>query len=178
MYNDSLYHYGVKGMKGGVRKYQSASKNLDEKKAAYKQANKEYKKSFNKAYNRAIAGWSPVKKHRQNNDARWEDAAAKADKANKAKADYKAAKKEFNKNTTVGQKVGRALSSNGAKATGKALGKIGKVYLTDQIVTGGAGARAAKSALTFIGRASITAVVMARGGSDIKWYDKQGRRVG
>lgn len=87
-----LYHYGVKGMKWGVRKAQPQSY-LDRKKSAYKTAKKEYNKSFNKAYNRAAAAYSPFKKHRQANDARWEDAANKAESLNKAKSDYKSAKK-------------------------------------------------------------------------------------
>lgn len=109
--NGELYHHGVKGMKWGVRKKQytalddgrgkntAASRARDaesvyrDKKTQYKQAKKAYNKSFNKAYNRSFAAWSPIKKHREANDARWEDAINKADTANKAREEYRAAKK-------------------------------------------------------------------------------------
>lgn len=85
-----LYHHGVKGMKWGVRKKRDS--NVQTARTAYKTAKKEYNKSFNRAYNRAAAAYSPFKKHRQANDARWEDAANKADALNKAKTAYKKAK--------------------------------------------------------------------------------------
>lgn len=92
--NDTyLLHYGVKGMRWGHRKAQPMSE-LDRKRADYKTAKKEYNKSFNKAYNRAAAAYSPIKKHREANDARWDDAANKAEALRKAKADYKTAKKQ------------------------------------------------------------------------------------
>ena len=87
--DDELYHYGVKGMKWGVKR------NLDQKKAAYKKAKKEYSKAFDKAYDRSIAAYSPFKKHRQANDDRWNEAANKAEKLKKAKAEYKTAKSAF-----------------------------------------------------------------------------------
>lgn len=94
--NNYLQHYGVKGMKWGVRRAKNPV--LSEKKAAYKQAKKDYNKAYNKAYNRAVAAYSPIKKHRQANDARWEDAANKAEKLNTAKTEYKQAKKEYKSN--------------------------------------------------------------------------------
>lgn len=102
--NGVIFHHGIKGMKWGVRRFQDKDGDLtpagkkryandvSEKKAAYKQAKKDYNKSFNKAYNRSIAAYSPIKKHRKANDERWEDAADKAERLNKAKADYKNAK--------------------------------------------------------------------------------------
>lgn len=95
-----LYHYGVKGMKWGVRKARPQT-DLDRKRAAYKTAKKDYNKSFSKAYNRAAAGYSPFKKHRQANDARWEDAANKAESLNKAKSEYKKAKLDAPSRRTV-----------------------------------------------------------------------------
>ena len=85
-----LYHHGVKGMKWGVRK--KTDSNVSSARSAYKTAKKEYNKSFNRAYNRAAAAYSPIKKHRQANDARWQDAANKAEALNKAKTTYKKAK--------------------------------------------------------------------------------------
>ena len=94
-----LYHYGVKGMRWGHRRAQrelptsDVRRRFDSAKAEYKQANKAYSKSFDKAYNRNIGSFSPIKKHRDASTKRWEDAVDKAKVANKAKANYKAAKK-------------------------------------------------------------------------------------
>lgn len=48
----------------------------------------------------------------------------------------------------------------------------------DDALVGGAGKRVARKAVVKTGRAAVTAYTMARGGYDIKWYDKHGRRVG
>lgn len=48
----------------------------------------------------------------------------------------------------------------------------------DDVFYGGAGKKIVKEAVVQTGRAAVTAYTMARGGYDIKWYDKQGRRVG
>lgn len=105
---NELTHHGIRGQKWGVRRFQNKdgsltnagkkrydndNNDLATKKAAYKTAKKEYNKSFDKAYNRAIAAWSPIKKHREANDARWEDAINKADAFIKAKSEYETTKK-------------------------------------------------------------------------------------
>ena len=167
-----LCHYGVKGMKWGVRKAEKEYAKLDKAKADYKKARKAYNKSFNKAYNRSIAAYSPIKKHRDANDKRWKDAANKAEKLNEAKKAYKDQKKEVRKNTTVGQKIGRGLQK-----VGPTLGKIGNTYVMDQMFNGGRGTKAAKAAIQIIGMTTITAATVARGGTDIHWYDKQGRKI-
>lgn len=92
-----LYHYGVKGMKWGHRKRPEISdlrKRYDSAKSAKKESYKKYSKSFNKAYNKSISAYSPVKKHRENNDKRWEKASRDAEAYAKAKDTYKAVKKE------------------------------------------------------------------------------------
>lgn len=127
-----LYHYGVKGMKWGVRKKRPETE-LDRLKAARKVAKKEYNRSFNKAYNRSIAAYSPIKKHRQANDARWEDAYNKGqayDKANKA---YKDAKKQEKANRTPEEKAARRKKAIkiGAAVAATALAAYGAKKLYD-----------------------------------------------
>lgn len=101
-----LQHHGVKGMKWGRRRYQNKDGSLtpagkkrydsagDVKttKSAYKKAAREYSRSYDKAYNRNLAAISPIKKHREANDKRWEDAYDKANAMNDAKSAYKDAK--------------------------------------------------------------------------------------
>lgn len=110
-----LYHYGVKGMKWGRRKRYNYT-DVDRKRDAMKSAKKDYNRSFNKAYNRAVAAYSPIKKHREANDRRWEDAYNKGQAYDKARTAYKSAKKaqnkairektrELNKNASFGEKL-------------------------------------------------------------------------
>lgn len=87
--NDSLAHYGVKGMKWGVRRTYEA------KKTAYKRAKSDYNDSYNEAYNKSFARLSPFKRHREADKARWDDAFKKGQQLEKAEREYKAAKKKF-----------------------------------------------------------------------------------
>ena len=136
-----LYHYGVRGMKWGVRRYQNADGtrmtklDRDRAKATRKLERAKTKRGIEKA---------------------------KKDVDRLAKAEPNA----YAKAHSVSSRVNTAMT------------KIGAAYLSDQIFFGGAGTRAAKAAIKTIGMASITAYTMARGGYDIKWYDKYGRRVG
>lgn len=82
--SDELYHYGVPGMRWGQRKsnYSSSYNNLRTAKSNKRRANHQYSKSFNKAY------YIGTKKN-------WKKAAEDAHHANKAKAQYKTAKKKY-----------------------------------------------------------------------------------
>ena len=56
--------------------------------------------------------------------------------------------------------------------------KLALASAVDDVFYGGAGKKITKETVIQTGRAAVTAYTMARGGYDIKWYDKQGRRVG
>lgn len=120
-YENYLMHYGVKGMKWGVRRASKLEtsdirRRFDSAKAEKKEASRTYSKSFDKAYNKSIAAYSPIKKHRDANNARWEQASKDADKYIEAKNAYKQVKKErkqaikdtykdIQKNATVAEKM-------------------------------------------------------------------------
>lgn len=120
MYENELYHYGVKGMKWGVRKKSlptSSTRNkLDSAKAEYKSAMKAGRKSFAKAYTRSLSALSPSKKQRQRNAERWVKVNDDVNKINYAKANYKNAKNErktelnvarnnVERNTSIGDRL-------------------------------------------------------------------------
>lgn len=124
-----LMHYGIKGQKWGVRRYQNADGSLTsagkkrQAKQEYKSAKKAYNKSFNKTYNKAVAAYSPSKKARQRNDERWEDVWNKSQEAKAAKAKYKQAKKEYNE-TPEGQarkETAKKVAKGAAFVAGTAL---------------------------------------------------------
>lgn len=89
---DYIEHFGVKGMKWGVRKQKVLNA-----KSEYKKARKAYNKSFNKAYN--YSGTHPVsqfvtKKGKAKSENAWNQASSDADRYNSAKSSYKSAKRE------------------------------------------------------------------------------------
>lgn len=83
------------------------------------------------------------------------------------------AEKTTNKTTTA-KNIARKTITKGAEITSKLL----TASVVDDVFYGGAGKKIAKEAVVQTGRAAVTAYTMARGGYDIKWYDKHGRRVG
>lgn len=106
---------------GGVRRrndtnVSSTRANYDKAKNDYKQSKRDFSKAYNSAYNKSIAAYSPVKKHREANTKRWENAYDRAVKLNDSKNAYKQAKKirkekikstykDINKNASLKDKM-------------------------------------------------------------------------
>ena len=99
-------------------------------------------------------------------------------KQNKARAEKYLADKEAKKaDRTVSDKTKQRVAKTVAKGA-EVASKLMMASAVDDIFYGGAGKKIAKEAVIQTGRAAVTAYTMARGGYDIKWYDKYGRRVG
>ena len=112
--DEYLEHFGVKGMKWGVR-----NERVRSAKSEYKKARKAYNKSFNKAHN--YSGNHPIsqfvtKKGKAKSDALWNQAISDANQLDLAKSAYKSAKQErknainktyrsINKNSSFGEKL-------------------------------------------------------------------------
>lgn len=141
MESTELMHYGVKGMKWGVRKARQEYRKLDTLKGQYKHAKKAYDRSFSYAYNSSGKAFSTSRVKRAENDARWKDANRDAARVKKAKAAYKEQKKAVRDNAPVAAKLER-----GAKAVGKGMAVVGGMYIADQVYYGGAGTKFAKAA--------------------------------
>lgn len=109
MESNYLVHYGVKGMKWGVRKdrYDDPDRfGIKAAKAERKKARKEYSKAYDKAYNfsekHLVSQYIPKSKNYKKSNDLWEDAFDKARKtqqaSNKVKVAKQAYKKEYAKN--------------------------------------------------------------------------------
>lgn len=143
VYYESNYlcHYGLKGMKWGQRRWQNVDgtfnaagkaryfgansdhrpDSVKEAKQKYKAARKEYNKAFNNAYNHNHP-YSFSKKRREASNARWEEAGKKAEALNKAKSEYKQAKKSVSGNREAklkkAAKIGATIAAAGLVAYG------------------------------------------------------------
>ena len=99
-YENELYHYGVKGMRWGVRRNRPTSSTYNKvqsAKAAKKQAKKQYSKDYNsaRAYStRHLITQFTGGKNQKEADRRWNKAIDSASTLNAATKDYRAAKKE------------------------------------------------------------------------------------
>lgn len=174
MESTELMHYGVKGMKWGVRRAQKSSGGLTDRQIK-KYAKKGYAQDSFRS-NKTVAGKALdayTGAHKIHASAKYETSSKKQNQARAEKylADKKSDRSKSAKNL-------KKKAAKGATAVAGTLAKVGQAYVTDQLFFGGYGTTAVKETIRAVGMASITAYTMARGGYDIKWYDKQGRRVG
>lgn len=164
-----LMHYGVKGMKWGVRKRYLDKNGSLNKRGIKKYAKKSYAKSLYDS-NKSVAGKVYDKltgAHKIGADIKY---GSSSKQQNKAAAEKYLASKAKEKSLPTKTKIAKA-TAKGAATTAKVMTKVGSAYLTDQMFFGGAGTKLAKAAVKNLGRMTITGVEMARGGYDIHWYD-------
>lgn len=93
-----LEHHGVLGMKWGVRKQETTSdikKRLDQAKQNKKRTNDEYDDAFHTYHRKSHQAYSLNKQKREANDRRLSNALDAAEKAKKAKSDYKRVKQDY-----------------------------------------------------------------------------------
>ena len=135
---DELYHYGVPGMRWGHRKARPVSTErarMRSARAAYKKSNREFNKAREKAvsYSRTHPSFQNSKGHkRAEANRRWDDADKKAQQANKDKAAYKQAKKEYKQTDEYKAKRAKAVKA-GAVVAGTALAAYG-AYKLDKVI--------------------------------------------
>ena len=74
--------------------------------------------------------------------------------------------------TKFKQKVNKETVTKAVVKGANVASKLAVASALDDLYTGGAGKRMVKKTAVQTGRAAVTAYTMARGGYDIRWYDK------
>lgn len=164
--NGELYHYGVKGMKWGVRRYEKKASKARAKAKEYKMYSDDYNP---KNYTVKLKDKERAKLQ-ANSDKYRKMANAENKKARTLEAKAKAAAEKASEPMTK-ERAKKAVIK-GAKVTAATLKTIGVLAVTDQLATGGLGRKAIGATVKYTGRAVVSAWVYANGGRDIRWYDR------
>ena len=145
---NELYHYGVKGMKWGIRRDRKPSssynKNYTEKQR--KSDRTFYGQGAEKRINKRLNKGHGLKSARH----------IEVQRRDKREARKKTAKK---------------IARKGLRAAGRALTTIGSMLITDQVTTGGAGRKAVGTMAKAAGRAAVSAYMRRHGHENIRWYN-------
>jgi hypothetical protein len=139
MESTEMMHYGVKGMKWGVRRARKEYAELDRAKGYYKNAKKAYNRSVNYAGGNA-KGLSLTRVKRAENEAAWDDVKRDKERLDRTKAEYKIQKKAVRDNAPAAAKLER-----GAKKVATAMAVVGGLYAYDKMYFGGGGTEVVKT---------------------------------
>lgn len=191
MSQNELYHFGVKGMKWGVRKKQYLPTS-GVKGGLYAKPKKpvgaaDGDELYAKPKKPLGARSSSVNKKSIPSHLKISEGDSLTTK--KVKNDYnKMTDQEFmNKYSTSKKTYAKRVEKHGDPYThaksrnekiqrnvergGRVARKLVTTYMADKLLFGGAGTKVVKETVKQTGRAVVTAWVLANGGSDIRWYD-------
>ena len=177
MDNNYLQHYGVKGMKWGVRKkyYGAGTKGIVPEKPKGEQPSWKPKKSERQKRWEDNHGINPNRPNGTKNELSIEKAIKNHVKSKiGGKAERKTSEKHVAKESTTGKKIGKVASK-----VGKALQVVGTLYVADVTLTGGAvtrnayktGKKAAKNVMNKIGDSLFDYSILDKAGKVIRRYN-------
>lgn len=142
--SNELTHYGVKGMKWGIRRQR---KSTNDKNPNYTEKQRKNDRAF----------YGSKGERRINRNLNKGYGLKGARHIEVEKRDKKVARKK--------------AKQKAVKAASKAIATIGSLYLTDQFFYGGAGTKLVKKTAKTAGRIAVTAALTAMGHENIRWRD-------